>query len=331
MWLDAGVAHPEPELLDAGALAEAVCRGMQRQAAEQGLRLRFRCTGSALVITDGGMLGRIIRNLANNALRYTEHGGVLIAVRRRAGAIRIDVIDTGIGIPRDQHQEVFMEFRQLGNPQRDRRQGLGPGLAIVSRLVSLLGLRIEMRSELGRGTCFSLWLPSAPADAVSRPAITAMVPVTERLGAVRVLVLDDDADVLLAMRMVLGQCGCDTRTAASVAEAVGAVSGDWMPQLMLVDYRLPDVRDGIDAVARLRAIIGPVPAVIMTGDTGPEHLKRTEGSGLPVLHKPVRLDQLREVVSCTHAQDGTVSTRATQGSGRQGSDTCSTTPPTACT
>lgn len=294
--LDAGVVHPEPEPFDAGDLVDGIYQSALQEAQNAGLKIRFRCSGLTAVCTDRGMLGRIVRNLVNNALRYTENGGVLVAVRSRVAGIRIDVIDTGIGIPDEKRDEIFVEFHQLGNLQRDRQQGLGLGLAIVSRLVSLLGLKISTRSRLGRGSCFSLFLPPCHSDLVSQAEHGVWAPVQGELDSVRILVLDDDPDVLLAMGVLLRQWGCDVRDAGLFEDALVTVFGDWVPQLLIIDYRLPGIRDGIEAIDRMRAHIGPVPAVIITGDTGPEHLRRAEESGLPVLHKPVRSDRLRELL-----------------------------------
>ena len=198
--LDAGVVEPKVGPTGIDALFQRLETELSAAAREQGNRLRFRpCR--AWVQTDPAMLERILRNLIGNALRYTEGGRVLVAGRRRGTELRLEVWDTGCGIPKERIDEIFVEFQQLGNPQRDRTQGLGLGLAIVRRLARLLGHRLEVRSTPGRGSCFAIYLPPLPKhDRERSPEAPApeqtLAGDTERL---LVLVLDDDSIVREAM------------------------------------------------------------------------------------------------------------------------------------
>ena len=148
--LDAGAVSPELRNVNAGELVERLTGEYRPRATAAGLTLR--CVANALwVRTDATLLERILRNLIENALRYTGKGGVVVGVRRRGETVRLDVVDTGIGIPADKRTEIFEEFRQLNNPAVDAKRGLGLGLAIVSRVAKLLGASVQVASNLGRG------------------------------------------------------------------------------------------------------------------------------------------------------------------------------------
>jgi CheY-like chemotaxis protein len=247
------------------------------------------------------MLKRILDNLIANALRYTQGGRVLVGARRRGDSIRIEVYDTGPGIPAEALDDIFLEFHQLGNPERDRRKGLGLGLAIVKRLAELLGHRIEVRSTVGRGSRFAVTLPAASlTTSAGQPFSSTQAPTAFALGedlqGRRVLVLDDDASVLEAMRVLLERWGCDVVTAATPEEAEASVTST-SPDLLIVDYRLRHHASGIDTIGRLSALARTaVPALVITGDTAPDRLREAQESGYPLLHKPVKPAQLRSVM-----------------------------------
>ena len=160
--LDAGVITPSYASVDLGDLVDRLALEYAPRAAADGLALRRapRAARALRARTDGGLMERILRNLIENALRYTAKGGVLVGVRKRGELfVRVDVIDTGMGIAADHQTEIFEEFRQLNNPARDSSRGLGLGLAIVSRLARLIGAEVQLASRVGHGTRFSLLLP----------------------------------------------------------------------------------------------------------------------------------------------------------------------------
>ena len=204
--LDAGVVQPNIGVLDVGALLQRLSSEQQPIAELTGNRLRVRAT-RAFARSDASMLHRILVNLVSNALRYTNGGRVLVGARRRGESIRIDVVDTGPGIPAGSLEEIFVEFHQLGNPERDRRRGLGLGLAIVKRLAGLLGSPIEVRSEVGRGSRFSITVPRASQPQRARRWRGAEESGEADLQGRRVLELDDEVSVLEAMRSLLERGG----------------------------------------------------------------------------------------------------------------------------
>ena len=268
----------------------------QPTARETGNALRIR-SSRAIVQSDPAMLERILRNLISNALRYTRNGRVLVGARRRGDKLRIEVHDTGIGIPADQLDDIFLEFHQLGNPERNRHQGLGLGLAIVKRLAALLGHQITVRSRLGRGSCFAVTLPIARESTHCALPSPATIPGRELQGR-RILVLDDDSAVLEAMDGLLGRWGCVVIKAASLEEAQEKLKANAPPpELLIVDYRLRGELSGLEAVALLQKNLRRyVPTLVITGDTAPDHLREAEASGYPLLHKPVQPAKLRSVV-----------------------------------
>ncbi len=303
--LDAGVVLPEIGPVDLAAVLRRLNDEQQPIARLTGNRLRIRAT-SVVVASDAAMLQRILTNLVSNALRYTASGRVLVAARRRGAAVRIEVYDCGPGIPAHALEDIFLEFHQLGNPERDRRKGLGLGLAIVKRLAELLGHGIDVRSVVGKGSRFALTVPlsdaAAPGRADSGAAITPGIDLHGR----RVLVLDDDAAVLEAMRSLLEGWGCTVSTTASPEEAEAALAGrEGPPEALIVDYRLRQHASGIDTVRRLQALAGRrIPALVITGDTAPDRLREAQESGYPLLHKPVKAVQLRATLLRILAGDG---------------------------
>jgi len=295
--LDAGVVEPKVGPTGIDALFQRLETELSAAAREQGNRLRFRpCR--AWVQTDPAMLERILRNLIGNALRYTDRGRVLVAGRRRGTELRLEVWDTGCGIPKERIDEIFVEFQQLGNPQRDRTQGLGLGLAIVRRLARLLGHRLEVRSTPGRGSCFAIYLPPLPKhDRERSPEAPApeqtLAGDTERL---LVLVLDDDSIVREAMAELLRDWGYEILLAATLDEAL-AVTDERPPDLLVVDYRLPGDVTGGDAIQALHARAErSIPALVITGDTAPDRLREATARGYPLLHKPVQPAKLRSTL-----------------------------------
>jgi signal transduction histidine kinase len=294
--LDAGVLQPELTRVSLSALLERLESEYRPVVGVTGNQLKIRPT-PACVLSDSAMLHQILANLLSNALRYTVDGRVLVGARRRGDSIRIDVCDTGPGIPAEALDDIFLEFHQLGNPERDRRKGLGLGLAIVKRLAELLGHKIEVRSVPGRGSRFSITLPLTEDEPLI-PAPSAQPVLSDSsLRDKHVLVLDDDITVLDAMRGLLERWGCVVTTCATPEEAEQHCASSAPPQLLIVDYRLRHNASGIETIGRLQARAGQrTPALVITGDTAPDRLREAQRSGYPLLHKPVKPPQLHMVM-----------------------------------
>jgi two-component system, sensor histidine kinase len=256
-------------------------------------RLAYRTRDTSLAAhSDPALVELIVRNLVTNAVRYTQRGGVLVAVRRRGDQVALEVWDTGVGIPADQLQHIFREFHQLGNSERDRQKGLGLGLAIAKGLANELSHVLTVRSVVGRGSCFRLTMPVAK-DVVAFDAYPGHMSHLQPLK-LRVLVIDDDDLVQEAMKRLLETWDCQCHAVESAQEAM---SQDWQqpPQLILSDYRLRNQTTGADAIAALQLHWQtPIPAILLTGDTAKERLREAASSGITLLHKPVSPAQLHQ-------------------------------------
>jgi signal transduction histidine kinase/CheY-like chemotaxis protein len=297
--LESGTVKPRLEHVALQPLFDAVAAHERALAQAQGLQLRWRPTRLA-VRTDPVLLEQILRNLVSNGLRHSNHGGVLVTARRRAGGrVLLQVWDTGYGIAPDQQSAVFEEFVQLDNPARERARGLGLGLAIVKRCTRVLESSLTLRSRPGRGSCFGLELPAAHLpQAVAPPAAAANEP----LAGWQVIVVEDDPAVREALQLRLAQWGAEVTEFDGIASFGRALESGHMARadLVVTDNRLAG--GGAAEVVRMaRRHLGDVPALVVTGDTSPEVISTLAASGLPVLHKPFRTEQLLSAITATQA------------------------------
>jgi two-component system, sensor histidine kinase len=293
--LDAGVVQPTLEDFSLRSFLEEIAAGFAPVAAAKGLTLEVTpCT--AIVRSDRTLLGRMVRNLVENAIRYTETGRICLLGHRIDGNLRLEVHDTGIGIPPDHLDRVWEEFHQVGNPERNRAQGLGLGLAIVQRLSQLLGHRAAVRSHPGHGSVFSLEVPVSIPETVSRTPFS--VPTADGGGQCAMLV-DDDPLVLQGLQTTLEAWGYDVLAAASADQALEQLrAAGRRPDVVIADYQLGGGRFGIEAVLRIRALFdGAIPGVILTGETGSAITHAAALDGLVVLHKPVTPQTLNAVLT----------------------------------
>ncbi len=295
--LDAGAIEPRVQHFPLRDLFRRLHMHFAGQAEEKGLGLRFSPGGKA-ISSDPQLLERILGNLVQNAIKYTEHGGVVVVARSTRTHINVEVWDTGIGIRPADLRKVFDEFFQVGRRERVRAQGLGMGLAIVKRLVRLLGHELTVSSRPGRGTMFRLrialgGLPeiqdvTAAADTLPMPALQPRT----------VLVLDDEEPIREGLCMLLHEWGYEAIAAGSIAEAERAVGMlETPPDLILSDLHLGDGPDGIAGIEAIRRQCGcDVAAMLITGDTSHAEIRRATESGHPVLFKPVQPRKLYDAL-----------------------------------
>jgi Na+/proline symporter/two-component sensor histidine kinase len=293
--------------LDAGAtrpvLSDFAVQDLFRQleiefapmARAKGLKLTFVATSLA-IRSDRRLMRRLLQNFVSNAVKYTPRGRVLVGCRRRAGAARIEVWDTGIGVREDEQKRIFDEFRRLEQGARVAR-GLGLGLSIVERLGRVLGHPISLRSKPGAGSVFAVEAPlgrGVPLPA-NEPRGLAPALAVEPLNGLRVIVIDNEPRVLDGMRVLLRKWGCRVTTAAGLAEAMASL--DVPPDVIVADYHLDD-GDGLAAIAALRARLGyPVPAILATADRGAEARDAAAAAEVFMLNKPVKPAPLRALLS----------------------------------
>jgi signal transduction histidine kinase/CheY-like chemotaxis protein len=265
-------------------------------AGQKGLELVVLRT-PVYVRSDPELLTQILRNLLSNAIRYTEHGRVLMCCRGAQGRVRIEVRDSGCGIPPAEHGRVFQEFTQLDNPVRDRRKGLGLGLAIVDRLARLLSHPVTLRSRVGEGSVFAISLPRGKREE-HVPVVPAAGIAGFDLSGITVLLLDDDLAARESLERLLARWSCQVVAAASGAEAIAKLEGRPRPaDIILVDHRLREQASEVTVLQRLQGELGPeVPAlVVMAG--GLSERRDCEAGGVPVLGKPVNPARLRTLLA----------------------------------
>ncbi|TIW44699.1 MAG: response regulator, partial [Mesorhizobium sp.] len=289
-----GAMKPDDTAFSLEGLLRQIGNDFQPLAAEKKLRLTI-MPSSLSVMTDRNLLRRLIQNLVSNAIKYTRHGRILVGVRRRGELAEIQVIDTGIGIATDKLNTVFHEFTRLDEGAREA-DGLGLGLSIVDRIARVLRLELQIFSNPGKGTRFSVILPVAAAQEPRR-VVTAKAPVrtAASLAGLRVLCIDNDARILDGMRLLLEGWGCSVDTFAGTGDLEGSVTH--RPDIVLADYHL-DGETGLDAIVKLRAIHGQdMPAVLVTADRSSE-VRATAGRlDVPVINKPLKPAVLRSMMA----------------------------------
>lgn len=289
--LDAGVIESNLSPIDLRQMLALLLQEFQPQVEQKQLGLRLQCEPGVLAKSDAGLLLRVLRNLISNAVKYTEHGSVTVAVEVVAGRCRVAVSDTGAGIPEAEQQKVFEEFYQLENPERDRSKGLGLGLAIVRRLSALLDIELSLHSVPGQGSCFTLWLALA---AEPLPLPPPPQPGSPSQG-IRVLVVDDEEAIRLGMTILLEEMGFAVQVAASTETAL-ALAARFAPSIVLADFRLHGDDNGMRTIETLRQQTPRLPALLISGDTAPDRLQKAHAAGIGLLHKPVNRAQLQEAI-----------------------------------
>lgn len=294
--LESGAARVRLERVPLQVLFDAIAVHETEAAARKGLTLRFRPTTLA-VRSDPLLLEQILRNLVTNAVRYSEQGTVLVAARPRGEQVLLQVWDTGIGISEADQAIVFDEFVQVGNPARESAKGLGLGLSIVKRSAAVLGHTLQLRSRVGHGSCFSLLVPRADDVQALPPLATGPA---QPLAGRRITVVDDEPAVLDSMAERLRAWGAEVRA----LDGLPALRASLPPSpdeagryadLLITDQRLPG-GSGLRVIELVRQHCGPLPVLVVTGDTSPADLALLEASGVPVLHKPFRAEALLAAV-----------------------------------
>jgi CheY-like chemotaxis protein len=266
-------------------------------ARTKGLTLKFMPCALA-VRSDRRLLRRLLQNLVSNAIKYTREGTVLIGCRRRGARLRIDVYDTGIGIPYAKRRAVFKEFHRLDQGARVAR-GVGLGLSIVERIARVLEAEVTMKSAFGRGSRFSVAVPRAAAAAPAvEPVRAARKSAAGQLIGTVVVCIDNEPAILDGMQTLLGGWGCRVLTAENLAQARAALEeGGFEPDGLLVDYHL-DGSNGIGAISELRHRYGrDLPAILVTADRSAHVREEARASGVHILNKPVKPASLRALIT----------------------------------
>ncbi|MGH8290448.1 MAG: ATP-binding response regulator, partial [Steroidobacteraceae bacterium] len=296
--LESGAIRPDPSDFAVAALFEEMRTEFASLAASKGLELRIEAAAPA-AHSDPSLVGQILRNLVSNAIKYTHRGWVDLRSAPTARGVRLEVADTGVGIPADQLPHIYEEFYQIGVASNTSRQGYGLGLSIVQRLVRLLGLKLEVQSEVGRGSTFALELPAAVAKAASAVLATdSALPAQEPSCAARILLVDDDAGVRNATAMLLEVEGFAVARAASLSEAIQEARRGPPIDVVVADYHLQQGETGMDVIAQVRALAGQtLGAVLVSGDTSSTLRDIKLDDRLRVASKPIRADELLALIA----------------------------------
>ena len=306
--LDAGAVNPQITVFALAPLFARMRLEFEPQARARNLELRVhRC--SAFAKSDPALVERILRNLISNAIRYTDHGRVVVGCRRHRGSLRVSIYDTGIGIAPDEQSLVFEAFYQVGNRARDRSKGLGLGLAIVERLSRLLETPLTLRSRPGHGSLFAFDLQRAEPVELPTFRVSGSGNAKRDLSGTLVVVVDDEELILDAVRTLLKQWNCEVIATSSGRQAVRELATSTRPpDVLICDYRLRDDENGVAVVTAIRnEFNADIPALLITGDTNPDQIRTIAASGLEVLHKPLREEELHEAICVLLASPQAVS------------------------
>lgn len=294
--LDAGIVDINIEIFCLDDLFNRLRNDFSPVAKEKNLTLNI-LNSNKYVKSDPVLIDRILRNLISNAVCYTQTGKILVGARSSGENISIGVWDQGIGIPEDDIENVFSEFSQLHNPERDRSKGIGLGLAIVKRLCNLLGHSYKLQSTHTKGTYFRFIVPKG-----SKINLTdAEHPVTkvDNLQSKVILVIDDERAILDSMKLLLTKWGCFVLISDSFSDAIEQINNfNRNIDVIIADYRLRGSETGIMAIHNIeKSLDYNVNSILISGDTSPDILKEVKTSGLPLLHKPVKPAQLKLAIS----------------------------------
>ena len=295
--LEVGAIKPRHEIFSVNNILISIFQSFLPLAKDK--ELDFRIVPSSLYVeSDPALLERILGNFMSNAIRYTDKGSVLIGCRRKGSEVSIEVWDTGCGISDDQMSLIYEDFYQVENKERDRGKGLGLGLALAKRLSDSLDHKIDSKSSLGRGSCFSVTVDLAENKAdTSQDEIFMNIM---NLSGINILLIEDDIDVLKATKQLLESWGCNVKTARNKDEVMNLIKEDPYknPDIILADNRLPGDASGIDITYLIQEKLQTsIPCVIMTGDVERSHVQEIIDQGFPVLLKPIQPAKFRAMLS----------------------------------
>ena len=295
--LEVGAIKPRHEIFSVNNILISIFQSFLPLAKDK--ELDFRIVPSSLYVeSDSALLERILGNFMSNAIRYTDKGSVLIGCRRKGSEVSIEVWDTGCGISDDQMSLIYEDFYQVENKERDRGKGLGLGLALAKRLSDSLDHKIDSKSSLGRGSCFSVRVDLAENKADTNQDEIFMNIMN--LSGINILLIEDDIDVLKATKQLLESWGCNVKTARNKDEVMNLIKEDPYknPDIILADNRLPGDASGIDITYLIQEKLQTsIPCVIMTGDVERSHVQGIIDQGFPVLLKPIQPAKFRAMLS----------------------------------
>lgn len=292
--LDADSVHSKSEHFSLVELGNRLLNDVHPAAEKKSLNID-KDSSDFYVFADTILLDRVLKNLLSNAVQYTEKGSVSLSSQQQGETVLIQVKDTGIGIPANEQQNIFDEFHQLQNPERDSSNGLGLGLAIVKRLCDHQNWPLTLVSD-SSGSCFSVEVPLGDRNKVVE--ITQPQVIGE-LGSIRALVIDDDEAICHSLVALFKNWGSEVQAfeSAQTAENFLLANIEWRPNLLISDYRLRANKTGAEAIQQIHKVLDEkIPALIITGDTDPLRIQEAESSGFAIIHKPIKAVKIRTFI-----------------------------------
>jgi two-component system, sensor histidine kinase len=293
---DAGAVEPDIKAFRLDKLAERLVDELRAEADAKGVVISSQVI-FAVANSDPILIGRVLRNLLENAVKYTMSGSVVLRIAEEATDYVVEVADTGSGIPEDQHARIFDEYVQLGNPARQRSHGVGLGLAIVRRIDSLLHLRLALRSEIGSGSQFHFYLPKANAVEPETTHERMPVDITGFRTSATVWILDDDPMVVDALREQLAAWGANVVAYSRPSDLLRDLrSGSAAPRWILADDMLGAEISGLEMAEGIAKEFAYCSVCFITGNTEPQRLEALRSSGFPVIVKPAKPESLISIL-----------------------------------
>ncbi len=296
---DAGVITPKYQNFSVSLLLNTIRFKFSEEFEKKGLKLIVRSCDH-WVYSDPILVQRVLENYVSNALKYTDSGGVLLACRTRGNNVRLEVWDTGRGIKESEFSTIFDAFHQLDNPERDREKGVGLGLSIVHQISSLLNAPVTVNSKYGKGSLFTITVPPGEMDVATDIEEDHHLEIVDDVFLdLAVWIVDDDVNILEGLQLQLESWGCITRTFESPDQiSEFTVDANDPPDLLITDLRLRKHKSGLDVIKMLSdRFSADLPAIIITGDTGPNELRTINETGTPILHKPVTAAILQQTIA----------------------------------
>jgi two-component system CheB/CheR fusion protein len=296
--LESGAVRPEISDFAVAPLLTKLRAEFSSLAASKGLELNVDCDGSPSIHSDPTLVGEILRNLLSNAIKFTPKGLITLRCIQDRETVRLEVIDTGVGIPRDELPLIFSEFYQVGVHAAVNRQGYGLGLGIVQRMASMLQVGIEVESEVGKGSRFALTVPAADVDASDQStASRTPASVTPVTTPSTILLVEDHAAVRNAMELFLAVSGYRTVSAGNLDQTLEIIGDSIRPELLITDFHLPGGQTGSDVINSVRKVLGEkFPAIMISGDTSAEVLGLLHDAHVRFASKPIDPDALVSLV-----------------------------------
>ncbi|MBL4801707.1 MAG: hybrid sensor histidine kinase/response regulator [Emcibacter sp.] len=297
--IDAGIIKPHITPLSLNDIFKTLKRVLSPLAQEKDIHFKT-LPVSWIIQSDAHMIDRILNNLVSNAVRYTDNGGkILIGCRKKGDNLRIEIHDSGIGIPGHLIDNIFAEYYQIDNPERDQSKGLGLGLSIVKGMCNLLHHKIEVHSTIGKGTSFYLSVPLSNRLPVLTKDTNQQFNLPMKTG--NIILIDDEKDTLDAMSHLISNWGHKVVSFGAEEEALNYLNHhDFTPDMIITDFRLREKRTGTEAITAINSHFNKnIPAIIITGDTAKDRMLQAQESGHVLLHKPIMPAKLRTVINNT--------------------------------